>query len=84
MRGQRAHTEPRTIRTATDRGVDLTLERNAWLVMPGATLRLRINRDDARRLRNSFKLEQIGMTFSPSPVPPSPRWPRKENKYHPR
>lgn len=46
------------VTAATDRGIDLTLERNAWL----ATLRLRINRRRPRS-RNSFKLEQIGMTF---------------------
>lgn len=47
---------------ATDRGIDLTLERNALLAAPaGGTSRyVRINRDG--RPRNSFKLGQIGVT----------------------
>lgn len=57
MRGQRAR-----IAAATDRGIDLTLERNAYSLLAGCHFTLRINRDEFRP-RNSFKLGQIGVTF---------------------
>lgn len=57
MRGQRAR-----IAAATDRGIDLTLERNAYSLLAGCHFALHINCDEFR-LRNSFKLGQIGVTF---------------------
>jgi len=57
MRGQRAR-----IAAATDREIDLTLERNAYSLLVGCHFALRINHDEFRP-RNSFKLGQIGVTF---------------------
>lgn len=57
MRGQRAR-----IAAATDHGIDLTLERNAYSLLAECHFALRINRDEFRS-RNSFKLGQIGVTF---------------------